>query len=103
MLITSHIHSNALHVAIHGNEQRPANRSIQFSSRRVDIIAPEPYKEVEDASLAPGERIITLESQMGYKYEVFKHVLIDGQEVEQVKVNTSSYRPLQGIISIGRN
>jgi len=102
ILITSSLEENALHVTIHGNEQRPQNRSLQFSSRRVDVIPPEPYKEVIDADLAPGERIITLESQMGYRYEVFKHVYVDGQEVEQVKINTSSYRPLQGIISIGQ-
>ena len=102
ILITSRLGANALYVTIHGKEERPPNRSLQFSSRRVDIIPPEPYKEVIDADLAPGERIITLESQMGYQYEVFKHVFVDGQETEQIKINTSSYRPLQGIISIGR-
>jgi len=69
----------------------------------VDIIPPEPYKEVVDANLGPGERVITLESQMGYRFEVFKHIYVDGREVETVKVNTSSYRPLQGIISVGRS
>ncbi|MCL2362481.1 MAG: VanW family protein [Defluviitaleaceae bacterium] len=102
ILIVSRLESNALYVSIHGNETRPSNRSLQFSSRRVDIIPPEPYKEVLDTNLAPGQRVVTLESQMGYKFEVFKHVFIDGQEVEEVIVNTSSYRPLQGVVSIGR-
>jgi len=102
ILIVSRLESNALHVSIHGFEERPANRTIQFSSRRVDIIPPEPYKEVTDATLAPGERVVTLESQLGYRYEVFKHIYIDGQETEEIKVNTSSYRPLQGVISIGK-
>jgi len=101
ILIVSQLGRNYLTVSIHGNETRPANRSIQFSSRRVDVISPEPYKEVLDTNLAPGQRIVTLESQMGYRFEVFKHVFIDGQEVEEIKVNTSAYRPLQGVISIG--
>ncbi|MCL2527171.1 MAG: VanW family protein [Defluviitaleaceae bacterium] len=103
ILITSRLAANALYVSIHGYEHRPPNRSVQFSSRRVDVIHPEPYKEVVDASLAPGERVVTLEAQMGYKYEVFKHVYVDGREVEEVKVSTSSYRPLQGIVSIGQD
>ena len=101
ILITSRLEADALHVTIHGNEQRPANRTVQFSSSRIEIIPPEPYKEVMDVNLSPGQRVVTLESQMGYRYEVFKYVFIDGQEVERVKINTSSYRPLQGIISIG--
>jgi len=102
ILITSLLRENALEVTIYGHEARPTNRSLQFSSIRVDVISPEPYKEVVDQNLAPGERVITLESQLGYRYEVFKHVFIDGREVEMVKINTSSYRPLQGIISVGR-
>jgi len=102
ILITSRMQGSALLISIHGYESRPANRSIQFSSRRVDVIPPEPYKEVIDANLAPGERIVTLESQMGYRFEVYKHIYVDGQEVERVKVNTSSYRPMQGIISVGQ-
>ena len=103
ILITSRLDASALHVSIHGREQRPANRTLHFSSRRVDIIPPEPYKEVIDTSLGPSERVVTLESQMGYRYEVFKHIYIDGIEVERVRVNTSAYRPLQGIISIGKS
>ena len=103
MLITSRLQATALQVSIHGNETRPPNRSLHFSSRRVEVIPPEPYKEVVDANLSPGERIVTLESQMGYRFEVYKHIYIDGREVERVKVNTSAYRPMQGIISIGQS
>jgi len=101
ILIVSRLEPNALSVSIYGNETRPPNRSLQFSSRRVDVIPPDPYKEVVDTTLAPGQRVVTLESQMGYRFEVFKHVFINGEEVEEIKVNTSSYRPLQGVISVG--
>ena len=102
VLIVSRLEGSALLVSIHGHEQRPPNRSLHFSSSRVDVIPPEPYKEVIDRNLGPGERLITLESQMGYRFDVYKHIYIDGQEVERIRVNTSTYRPLQGIISIGQ-
>ena len=102
MLITTSLQEGILKVSIHGHETRPANRTLHFSNQRMDIIPPEPYKEVVDVNLAPGERKVTLESQMGYRYEVFKHVFVDGEEVERVKINTSSYRPLQGVVSVGQ-
>jgi len=102
ILITSRLQASGLQVSIHGYETRPPNRTVQFSSRRVDVIPPDPYKEVVDANLPPGERIVTLESQMGYRFEVFKHIYVDGQEVERIKVNTSAYRPMQGIVSVGQ-
>ena len=102
ILITSSLGTNGLQVSIYGYETRPPNRTIQFSSQRVDVIPPEPYKEVVDTNLAPGERIVTLESQMGYRFEVFKYVYVDGREVERIKVNTSSYRPMQGVVSVGQ-
>ena len=103
ILITSQLQSSALYVAIHGNDLRPANRSLQFSSQRVDITSPAPYKEVLDENLTPGTRIVILESQLGYTYEVYKHIIVDGREIDVIKINTSNYRPLQGVINVGRS
>jgi vancomycin resistance protein YoaR len=102
ILITSEMNGNQLHVALHGFESRPAGRTIRFTSERTNTTSPEPYKEVIDAGLPPGERIIMLEAVMGYTYEVFKHIYKNGQAVERVKINTSTYRPLQGVMHVGR-
>ncbi|MCL2204367.1 MAG: VanW family protein [Defluviitaleaceae bacterium] len=102
ILITAEMGGGRLHIALHGLEGRPAGRTIRFTSERTGTTEPGPYKEIVDAALAPGQRVITLESVMGYTYEVFKHVYMHNQAVERIQVNTSTYRPLPGVVSVGR-
>lgn len=101
ILISSQMSDGNLSISIHGYESRPANRSIRFSAKRVEVIEPEPYREVIDPTIPRDERHIALESQQGYHIELHKHVYIDGKEVEIVKINTSLYKPLRGVIAIG--
>ena len=101
LLITSWIAEENLHVEIVGYDNRPTERSIRFIANKTEISTPEPYREYVDATIPRGERLITLESQLGYRVEVHKIVYMNLQEVERVKINTSEYRPLQGIIAIG--
>ena len=101
ILIITQMTGGNLRISIYGYETRPANRNIRFNATRVEVIRPEPYREILDPTLPIGERYITLESQLGYHIELHKHIYIDGQEVEVVKINTSIYKPLQGVIAIG--
>jgi len=101
ILISSQFVDGELRIAIHGHENRPPGRSIRFSASRVETVMPGPYREIVDASMPLGERYIVLESQMGFHVELLKHVYVDGNEVEVVKINTSIYKPLQGVIAIG--
>jgi len=101
ILITSQMSSGSLQISIHGHESRPANRSIRFSAKPIETIKPEPYREVVDSSIPMGESYVTLQSQLGYHIELHKHIYIDGKEIEVVKINTSIYKPLQGVIAIG--
>jgi len=101
LLITSQMQRGQLIISVHGYDARPPERSIRFSANRVEILAPEPYREIVDATLPRGERFVTLESQLGYHIELLKHVYMNGQEVEVIKINTSVYKPLQGVIAIG--
>ncbi|MCL2500076.1 MAG: VanW family protein [Defluviitaleaceae bacterium] len=102
ILITTEVGGGRLYVALHGFEARPTDRTIRFTNERTKVAEPEPYREVTDATLEPGERVIMLEAITGYTYDVFKHVYINGNAVERVKVNTSTYRPLQGVMHVGR-
>ena len=101
ILITSRVEGGQLHVGIIGYESRPAGRTLRFVAHRIEMIPPEPYREVVDPTIPMGERFITLESQMGYHVELFKYVYMGGEEIERVKINTSVYKPLQGVIAIG--
>jgi len=100
ILITSYSNRNNLYVRIHGYEQRENNRSLRFEAT-TEIIPPEPYREVVDPTVPRGTRQITLESQMGYHVELYKIVYIDNIEHTREKINTSVYKPTQGIIAIG--
>jgi len=101
ILITSRVENGLLHVGIIGYESRPAGRTLRFIAHRIEMIAPEPYREIVDQTIPRGERWITLESQMGYHVELFKYVFMGGEEIERIKINTSIYKPLQGVIAIG--
>ena len=101
VLISSWLENNLLQVSIIGEENRPPERSIRFVSEKVEVTPPEPYREVVDPTVPRGERLITLESQMGYQVEVHKVIYMENEEVERVKISTSTYKPLQGIIAIG--
>lgn len=101
ILVSATMNGGELRITIYGYESRPADRSIRFSARRIEIIPPGPYREVVDPTVPRGERHIVLESQMGYHVELFKHVYMAGKEVEVIKINTSVYKALPGVVAIG--
>jgi len=101
LLITSLVENEQLHVRILGCETRESNRSLRFEVRLVEILMPGQYREIVDPEIPSGVRYVTLEAQMGYHVELYKHIYINGVEVAQEKINTSVYRPLQGVIAIG--
>ena len=101
ILVTSGVKNDSLHVRIYGNETREDGRSVRFEGRQVELLTPEPYREIVDPSVPLGSREVTLPSQMGYHVELFKIVYMYNEPIEEIKVNTSVYKPLQGIIAIG--
>ena len=101
LLITSSVKDGVLNITLFGYETREESRSLRFEARQVELILPDEYKEVEDDTLNPGEYYVILESQMGYRIELFKLVYVNGVQTEEIKVNTSTYKPLQGVIAIG--
>jgi len=101
ILIVSRTENSMLSVTIYGYESRDPERTIRFEARQMELIQPEPYREMIDPNIPVGEQRVTLESQMGYRIEVFKHVYMYGELVEEIKINESIYKPLQGVIAIG--
>ncbi|MCL2223432.1 MAG: VanW family protein [Defluviitaleaceae bacterium] len=101
ILITSRVDKNMLTVSIFGKDTREDGRTVRFEVRQVELLPPEPYREVIDPTIPRGIRQVTLESQMGYHVELFKIVYMDGKEIDQIKINSSVYKPLQGVIAIG--
>ncbi|MCL2577991.1 MAG: VanW family protein [Defluviitaleaceae bacterium] len=101
ILVTSRVKNDILNVRIYGNETRQDGRTVRFEVRQVEVLPPEPYREVLDTSIPRGKFQIKMESQIGYHVELFKIISHNGTEVEEIKINTSIYKPLQGVIAIG--
>jgi len=90
-----------LEVRIYGHETRPHNRTLAFVSERIEVIPPEPEKILIDENLPSGHVLISTEPQDGYKYQLFRIIFVDGEQVQREKVNTSIYRPIQGVVTKG--
>jgi len=101
ILIVSQLKNEELVISVHGLESRPQERSVRFSARKVKTLSPDPCREVVDAAVPKGKRHVVLEPQEGFHIELLKHVYMNGKEVETVKINTSIYKPLRGVVAIG--
>ena len=87
--------------AIFGKETRPENRTLEFESVLVETIAPgEAIVEV-DESLPAGTRNVTQKAHTGYVAELWKHVYVDGELTDSIKVNTSQYMSTPEHVTVG--
>ncbi len=85
---------------IYGVETRPSNRTLEFES--VDLSTTEPVgdKIIGDSTHAAGY-VHTQSPHTGYVSEFWKIVKEDGVEVSRVKVNSSTYKAVERIITLG--
>jgi len=100
MLIESIMTGNQHIINIYGAETRPGYRQIYFEARQTAELAPE-HEIIEDASLPKGFIQIASPSIPGATYELYKMVYHHGKPVEEIKINTSSYNPIRGVLIIG--
>ena len=87
-------------INIYGHESRPPGRTIIFESVLLETRPPDGEKVIEDVFLPAGTSQIVSEGLTGAKYELYKIVTENGV-TERIKINTSSYRPLQRIVKVG--
>jgi len=101
ILVTASARNGNLEIQIYGHETRPEGRTIAFQSELVEIIPPEPEQIKEDDQLPNGSILINAEPQNGYRYELYKIIFENGRMTSREKINTSTYRPVQGIVIRG--
>jgi len=87
--------------AVYGHDTRPANRTISFETKVIETYEPGEPEEIKDPELEKGEEETEQNAYTGYYVEVWKHVYIDGVEVECVKVAPSKYNAQAAKIRIG--
>jgi len=100
VLIESVLTCNRHIVNIYGAENRPPERQIAFESVLIEAVAPLDEKVSEDPSLPFGASQIIFPGLDGGKYELYK-VITDNGATERIKINTSNYRPLPLMRTIG--
>jgi vancomycin resistance protein YoaR len=101
VLITCTASGGLLTVEIYGYESRSPGRSLSFEGRLIETVRPGPDEEKKEPSLAAGLRMVQTPARDGFRYDVYKHIYEDGRAVGTVKVNSSYYKPVRGVVSVG--
>lgn len=85
---------------IYGKETRPSNRTVEYVSETIEVIAPGADVITTNGSLPVGE-IYVSSAYTGYKAKLWKVVKIDGKEQSRELVNTSNYRAVARMATVG--
>lgn len=91
-----------LYVNIYGKETRPANRTVEYVSETLEVINPGPDVINVNGSLPVGH-IQVSSAYTGYKARLWKVVRVDGAEQSRELVNTSNYRAVARVATVGMN
>ena len=86
---------------IYGNDQRPANRKIEYKNKIIEVLSPPADVITKDSSLPEGTRRVTQSSHTGYRAELYKYVYVDGVQQSVEKVNSSYYAPAPNYVTVG--
>lgn len=85
---------------IYGKEYRDAKRTISFVSQQLSSKAPT-EKQIKDNTLEEGKTVVEQKGDNGYTARLWKVIYEDGEEVDRVQINSSSYQPSQRIVRVG--
>ena len=91
---------NLLVVNIYGKETRPANRTVEYLSETLEVINPGPDVINISGSLPVGE-IQVSSAYTGYKAKLWKIVKVNGVEQSRELVNSSNYRAVARMATVG--
>jgi vancomycin resistance protein YoaR len=100
LLVVSEIQNGKLEISLHGYEKRPPGRSLVFSAELTETVKPNPQQIKKDPAIPSGETWVYTEAQDGYKYDLYKQIFMNGQLKGREKVNTSVYKPVQGVVGV---
>lgn len=99
--IESSLSNNNVVVKLYGYEIHSPSRTLKFENKFIGETQPgEPIVTYDDTMLEGTEKI-TLTALVGKKYELYKYVYENGQLIDTVKINTSTYLPRRQEITKG--
>ena len=85
---------------IYGKETRDKNRTISFESQ---IVSGTPATTIlqEDAGQGIGYKAVSSKGSSGYVAELYKIVKVNGVETDRIKVNKSTYKGTNRVVTYG--
>lgn len=86
---------------LYGHEERPANRTIEYESKVIEVLYPGADVVSVDANRPVGTWIVTQSSHTGYRAELYKHVYINGEKQSTERINSSYYAPAPNYVIAG--
>ncbi|MBR6400371.1 MAG: VanW family protein [Firmicutes bacterium] len=101
LYIESYLASGKVCVNIYGYNRFGSGRRIELENKFIEDIPHGDYEIVYDDKLPKGEEHIEVSQLDGKKYELYKKVYQNGELVDTVKINTSTYKPRNGEKHIG--
>lgn len=99
--IESYLTSSSVVVKIYGYNRFSPTRRVELENKFIEDIPHGDYVVVEDPELPEGETRIEVEQLDGKKYELYKKIYENGELIDTVKVNTSTYKPRDGEKHVG--
>ena len=85
---------------IYGKETRDKNRTISFESQMVSE-TPATTVLQEDAGQGIGYKAVSSKGSSGYVAELYKIVKVNGVETDRIKVNKSTYKGTNRVVTYG--
>lgn len=101
IFIESYLTDSSVCVNIYGYNRFGSGRTIELENKFIEDIPHGDYEIVYDDKLPKGEEHIEVGQLDGKKYELYKKVYQNGELVDTIKVNTSTYKPRNGEKHIG--
>lgn len=90
-----------VYVCIYGDETRPSNRKIEFSSVTEQTISPGKDVVTKDDTQPEGWQEVTQSAHNGYVASFYKLVYVDGSLEDTIWINTSRYSATPRYVTVG--
>ena len=99
--IEGYTSGKAITFTIYGKEERDAGRKVSYSSETLETTDPDKDNFVTDASLPVGYVKVTQSAHKGIKAQLWKIVTVNGKEESREVVNSSNYKMVPRIVTVG--
>jgi len=101
IMIQSEVKDNKLYMRVLG-KAKDENEESRIEAKVVQVYKPS-IINIEDSSLAYGEKVVLNEGRDGIKVDVFRNIYRDGIKAEEKYLYTDVYEPVGTVVKIGPN